>query len=163
MIRLVAGKLTTDDLLDLTEERAQAILDAGDETARWALLELSALARRNAGLADDPATPSAMVPPYKKPAKKKSKKGKKPGRKVGHEGERRPPPEVIDERKEHFAEQRTHLELHGVAAREMIFEGGHRLDRETLLEIATGRKATDQIPMRPKQSRRMKRFLLWLF
>ncbi len=46
---------------------------------------------------------------------------------------------------EHFAEQRTHLELHGVTAREMVFEGGHRLDRETLLEIATGRKATDQI------------------
>ena len=103
MIRLVAHKFTTDDLLDLTEERAQAILDAGDETARWALLELSALARRNAALADDPATPSAMVPPYKKPAKKKSKKSKKPGRKSGHSGERRPPPEVIDERKEHFA------------------------------------------------------------
>ena len=46
---------------------------------------------------------------------------------------------------EHFAEQRRHLELHGVTAREMVFEGGHRLDRETLLEIATGRKATDQI------------------
>ena len=46
---------------------------------------------------------------------------------------------------EHCAEQRTHLELHGVTAREMIFEGGHRLDRDTLLEIATGRKATDQI------------------
>ena len=46
---------------------------------------------------------------------------------------------------EHFAQQRTHLALHGVAAQEMVFEGGHRLDRDTLLEIATGRKATDQI------------------
>lgn len=41
---------------------------------------------------------------------------------------------------DHFAEQRTHLELHGITAREMAFEGGHRIDRETLLEIATGRK-----------------------
>lgn len=42
---------------------------------------------------------------------------------------------------EHFADQRTHLDTHGIDAREMTFEGGHRLDRETLLEIATGRKA----------------------
>jgi predicted esterase len=42
---------------------------------------------------------------------------------------------------EHFADQRAHLDTHGIDAREMTFEGGHRLDRETLLEIATGRKA----------------------
>jgi predicted esterase len=46
---------------------------------------------------------------------------------------------------EHFADQRAHLEIHGISAREMAFEGGHRLDRETLLEIATGRKATRQL------------------
>ncbi len=99
----MTDQFTADDLLNLTEERAQAILEAGDETVRWALLELSAMARRNATAADDPATPSAMVPVYKKPTK--GKKGKKPGRKAGHEGQRRPPPDVIDEREEHFAEQ----------------------------------------------------------
>ncbi len=41
---------------------------------------------------------------------------------------------------EHLDEQRSHLEHHGVGPREMVFEGGHRLDRETLIEIATGRK-----------------------
>ena len=102
MIRRVTNRFTADDLLNLTEERAQAIIESGDETNRWALLELSAMARRNAAAADDPATPSAMVPPYKKPAKKK--KGKKPGRKAGHKGSRRPAPEQIDERREHFAE-----------------------------------------------------------
>lgn len=103
MIRLVTDRITTDDLLNLTEERVAAIIDAGDETVRWALLELAAMARRNAALLDDPATPSAMLPPYKKPVGKKSKRGKKPGRKAGHEGQRRPAPDQIDERKEHFA------------------------------------------------------------
>ena len=42
--------------------------------------------------------------------------------------------------KGHLDEQRSHLEHHGVSPREMAFEGGHRLDRETLIEIATGQK-----------------------
>lgn len=46
---------------------------------------------------------------------------------------------------EHFTDQRAHLDTHGIDAREIAFEGGHRLDRETLLEIATGRKANRQI------------------
>lgn len=102
MIRLVTDQLTSADLLNLTDERVSAIIQAGDEAVRWALLELSAMARRNTDRAEDPAMPSAMIPPYKKPAKKKSKKGRKPGRKAGHKGQRRPAPEAIDERKEHF-------------------------------------------------------------
>ncbi|MCZ6856742.1 MAG: phospholipase [Gemmatimonadetes bacterium] len=43
----------------------------------------------------------------------------------------------------HLEEQRSRLEHHGVTAREMAFEGGHRLDRETLIEIATDRKPAD--------------------
>ncbi len=39
----------------------------------------------------------------------------------------------------HVAEQRERLEAHGVNARELSFKGGHRLDRETLLAIATGK------------------------
>ena len=39
----------------------------------------------------------------------------------------------------HLAEQRERLEAHGVNARELSFKGGHRLDRETLLAIATGK------------------------
>ena len=54
------------DLLKLTDERAQAITDAGDEAIRWALLKLSATARKKSVSEIDPATPSAMVPPYKK-------------------------------------------------------------------------------------------------
>ena len=39
----------------------------------------------------------------------------------------------------HLAEQRERLEAHGVNARELSFKGGHRLDRETLLAIASGK------------------------
>ena len=37
---------------------------------------------------------------------------------------------------EHVAEHRALLERHGVTAREVTFEGGHRMDRETLIGIA---------------------------
>jgi len=43
-----------------------------------------------------------MRPIHQKPATVKRRK--KPGRKAGHAGTRRPPPERIDERKEHRAE-----------------------------------------------------------
>jgi transposase len=104
IIRRVTDRLTSKELLNLTDERVSAIIEAGDEAVRWALLELSAIARRNTNPAVDPATPSSMVPTYKKPAKKKSKKARKPGRKAGHKGQRRPAPEAIDEREEHFLE-----------------------------------------------------------
>ena len=38
----------------------------------------------------------------------------------------------------HLAEQRERLEAHGITAHELSFNGGHRLDKETLLAIATG-------------------------
>ena len=38
----------------------------------------------------------------------------------------------------HYAEMRSHLAAHGVMARELSFKGGHRLNRETLLEIVAG-------------------------
>ena len=102
MIRHMTESIKDIDLLNLTDERVEEIIEAGDETIRWALLKLSVIAREKSVSESDPATPSAMVPAYKKPAKKK--KGKKPGRKAGHEGRRRPAPEQIDERREHFAE-----------------------------------------------------------
>ena len=36
----------------------------------------------------------------------------------------------------HLAEQRERLTAHGIQARELTFEGGHRLDKDTLLAIA---------------------------
>ncbi len=36
-----------------------------------------------------------------------------------------------------LAEQRTHLEAHGITAHHLGFDGGHRLDRETLAAVAT--------------------------
>jgi hypothetical protein len=105
MIRLVTDQITIDDLLNLSAENARAIVAQGEETAVWALLKLSAMARRNGEERDDPTTPSAMIAPYNKPARNKSKKRRKPGRKVGHKGSCRSAPDVIDERKEHFAER----------------------------------------------------------
>ena len=39
----------------------------------------------------------------------------------------------------HLVEQHERLEAHGVKARELSFKGGHRIDKETLLAIATGK------------------------
>ena len=105
MIRLVTDRFTVDDLANLTKEQARELYQAGEESVVWALLQLSAMARERADAAgtDDPATPSAMIPPYKKPAKKK--RGKKPGRKAGHEGRRRPAPEQVNERVKHVADR----------------------------------------------------------
>jgi len=95
---------TTSKLLNLTEAQARQIAQ-NPELAAWALLQLSALARKEEesdGLkpgAVDPSTPSAMIPPYLKGKSKKRRK--KPGRKAGHEGACRPAPTRIDERKEH--------------------------------------------------------------
>ncbi len=36
----------------------------------------------------------------------------------------------------HLAEQQERLEAHGVEARQLSFDGGHRMDRDTLLAIA---------------------------
>jgi transposase len=49
--------------------------------------------------APPPSTPSAMIPPYKKPPSRGRKK--KPGRKDGHPGTRRETPTKIDETVEH--------------------------------------------------------------
>jgi len=38
----------------------------------------------------------------------------------------------------HLAEQQDRLEAHGVEARHVSFDGGHRMDRDTLLAIAKG-------------------------
>ncbi|GAG37163.1 unnamed protein product, partial [marine sediment metagenome] len=74
-------------MLDLTEEKARQLYAQGPEAVVWALLKLSALARKKTDVKPDPATPSAMIAPYKKPARKGRRK--KPGRKKGHKGERR--------------------------------------------------------------------------
>ena len=51
----------------------------------------------------DPSTPSSQRPIYTKPPAKKRKA--KPGAKPGHVGTRRPPPQRIDEHKEHRLER----------------------------------------------------------
>lgn len=95
----MTDQLRENNLLDLTEEKARELYAQGPEAVVWALLKLSALAREKAAAKPDPATPSAMIPPYKKPARKGRRK--KPGRKEGHKGERRLAPPRIDRREEH--------------------------------------------------------------
>ena len=89
---------------DLTAEEAEAIYVRGKEAVIFALLELAAQLRRSQGQCasvSSPATPSGMRPIYQKP--NTPRRRKKPGRKAGHEGTRRPPPEVVHEHKEHRA------------------------------------------------------------
>jgi transposase len=102
--------MTTNSVLDfplgpnLTAEEARTIYARGKEAVIFALLELAAQLRRSQGqcaAVSSPATPSGMKPVHQKP--NTPKRRKKPGRKPGHEGSRRPPPERIDEHKEHRA------------------------------------------------------------
>lgn len=88
----------------LTAEQAREIYARGPEAVVFALLQLAKQLAEAQGwnaAVSSPATPSAMTPVHLKPAVKM--RGKRPGRKAGHEGARRPPPERIDQRKEHRA------------------------------------------------------------
>ncbi len=88
----------------LTAQEAAAIYAQGREAVIFALLELAKGWGESQGLraaVSSPATPSGMTPVHLKRSVKP--RGKKPGRKAGHEGARRPPPERIDQRKEHRA------------------------------------------------------------
>jgi len=95
----------------LTVEQAREIYARGEEAVIFAMLELAAQLRRAEGLGasvSSPATPSGMRPIHQKPST--AKRRKKPGREAGHEGSRRPPPERIDERKDHRAECCPHCQ-----------------------------------------------------
>lgn len=101
-----AGVLELDVALGprLTAEQAAAIFARGEEAVVFALLELAqgwSRAEGRCASLSSPATPSGAQAIYQKPAT--SKRRKKPGRKPGHPGSRRPPPEHVDERKEHLA------------------------------------------------------------
>ena len=100
--RVVPDTLTLGP--NLTAEEAEVIYRRGKEAVIFALLELAAQLRRSQGQCasvSSPATPSGMRPIYQKP--NTPQRRKKPGRKAGHEGARRPPPEVVHEHKEHRA------------------------------------------------------------
>jgi transposase len=89
---------------NLTAEEARAIYARGEEAVVFALLELAVQLRRSQGQCasvSSPATPSGMKPVHQKP--NTTRRRKKPGRKAGHEGSRRPKPEVVHEHKEHRA------------------------------------------------------------
>ena len=81
----------------LTEEQARIICAQGPEAIVFALLRLSALARRATQPA--PSTPSGQTPPYQKAQTPRRKK--KPGRKNGHPGVWRITPEMITHRQRH--------------------------------------------------------------
>jgi transposase len=90
----------------LTEEQARRIYAQGPEAVVFALLELTKQLREQraagaAGSHQTPSTPSGMKPPYQKPPGKRRKR--QPGAKPGHLGSRRPPPERIDQHKNHRA------------------------------------------------------------
>ncbi len=105
MMRRMTNLHTDIELKGLTEEQAAAIFKQGQEAVVWALLQLSALARTNDPKGDDPATPSAMVAPYRKPNAPRKGRKKKPGRKQGHKGERREAPPNIERHESHVLEQ----------------------------------------------------------
>ena len=57
IIRRMTDGLTDEQLLDLSEEEAERIYTQGAGTTRWALLRLSALARRESDKDEHPSTP----------------------------------------------------------------------------------------------------------
>ena len=84
--------LTAEGLLGMDAARAEEIFAQGKEAVVFALLTLAKRANETAfnNTADpsaNPATPSAMIPPYQKPSAKSRKK--KSGAKPGHAGSRR--------------------------------------------------------------------------
>lgn len=90
-----------------SEEQARELFQSGEEAVVFAILLLSKqLAEAQAKLnpSASPSTPSGMVPVYEKPVAK-GRGRKKPGAKKGHPGSRRKPPERVDHRVEHRAEQ----------------------------------------------------------
>jgi transposase len=96
---------------NLTEAEAREIVTQGEEAIVFALLQMAAqlkAASSRCAAVTSPATPSGMRPIHQKPPT--AKRRKKAGRKAGHEGSRRPPPERIDERKEHRAECCPHCQ-----------------------------------------------------
>lgn len=89
---------------ELTAEEAKAIFAQGEEAVVFALLQMAAEWRKALGQCasvSSPATPSGMKPIHQKP--NTPRRRKKPGRRAGHEGSRRPPPEVVHEHKQHRA------------------------------------------------------------
>jgi transposase len=101
-----ANPLSDDDLLNLDEAQARALISADPDLACWAMLRLRALAISIADAAEtaapagpDLSTPSAMIAPYAKP--NAPKKSKPRGRPAGHAGSRRAAPARIDRRVEH--------------------------------------------------------------
>jgi len=88
-------------LLDMVAEQQKRIerLEEENRILRAENAELKKLLGKDA---PPPSTPSAMIPPYKKPPARGRKK--KPGRKVGHAGTRRLTPDKIDEMVEHALE-----------------------------------------------------------
>ena len=103
----VVDCVTPEQLLKMDAAGAKAIFEQGEDAVVFALLTLAkqakeSLDRNTADPSENPATPSAMVPPYQKPPAKKRKK--KAGAKPGHKGSRRKKPEKIDHHEQHRAD-----------------------------------------------------------
>ena len=99
----IENLVSVEALTDLDAEKARAIFAQGEEAVVFALLQLvKQLADSRACESGNLATPSAMIPPYKKPMSKKRKK--KSGAKAKHAGTRRATPERIDHYQDHCVE-----------------------------------------------------------
>ena len=87
-----------------TLEAALAIIAEQAKTIERLTKRIDALDAENARLrtllSPDPSTPSGMTPTYQKANLSRGRR-QKPGRPRGHQGCRRPPPEQIDEHREH--------------------------------------------------------------
>lgn len=96
-------KETAEKILSLPKEEAVAkIIELGDKAEKYDELVGKRVEDKPSCNDDDPAEPSGMKAPYKKPPGKKRRK--KPGQKKGHPGAARPKPDKIDHFKEHTLE-----------------------------------------------------------
>ena len=93
--------VSLDEVLgpSLTEDQAREIYRLGEEAVVMALIKLATQLAAASRAVAAPTTPSAMIPAYQKPPAGKSRK--KPGARKGHKGCRRPPPQRIDQRRDH--------------------------------------------------------------
>lgn len=104
MQKNATAKLDVKALLEggFNEETARQLYAQGEEVAIFVMIQLAALAlKTNEVNGIHPSAPSGSVATYQKEPGKKRKR--KSGAKPGHKGSRRPPPENVSNREEHFA------------------------------------------------------------
>jgi len=94
--------ISPEQLASLDSDQAAAIFEQGKDAVVFTLLAMARQLALAGAASNNPATPSGMIPVYKKPPAKKRRK--KSGAKADHAGSRRAKPERIDHYQTHRAE-----------------------------------------------------------